>query len=153
MSCFVPCRSMKLSRMSRGWQSRRPVLGMSSARWCSGGEWTPEFGDAEFSVYIRRGLFEAGDYSCGIGYRSERKESLMLARYDGGGHEHREIVDRPHIHWLTADSLSSTSIPELEAAVTDRFDTLGGAVYCLIEDFDLSYIHIPPHIRRMFQWH
>ena len=23
--------------MSRGWQSRRPVLGMSSARWCSGG--------------------------------------------------------------------------------------------------------------------
>ena len=117
------------------------------------GEWTPEFGDAEFSVYVRRGLVEAGDYSCGIGYRLERKESLMLARYDGGGHEHREIVDRPHIHWLTAESLSSTSIPELEAAATDRFDNLESAVYCLIEDFNLSEIDIPPHIRRMFQWH
>ena len=117
------------------------------------GQWTPEFGDAEFSVYVRRGLVEAGDYSCGIGYRSERKESLMLARYDGGGHEHREIVDRSHIHWLTAESLSSISIHELGAAATDRFDTLESAVYCLIEDFNLSYIHIPPHIRRMFQWH
>lgn len=117
------------------------------------GEWTSEFGDAEFSVYVRRGLMEARDYSCGIGYRLERRGSLMLARYDGGGHEHREIVDSPHIHWLTADSLSSISIPELEATETDRFDTLESAVYCLIEDFNLSEIDIPPHIRRMFQWH
>ena len=31
------------------------------------GEWTPEFGDAEFSVYIRMGLIvKKGDFSCGI---------------------------------------------------------------------------------------
>ena len=117
------------------------------------GEWTPEFRDAEFSVYIRMGLIVEGDFSCGISYLATSGKSLMLARYDGGGHEHREIVDRPHIHWLTADSLSSNLIPELEAAETDRFDTLESAVYCLIEDFNLSEIDMPPHIRRMFQWH
>ena len=49
------------------------------------GEWTPEFGDAEFSVYIRRGLFEEGDFSCGISYLGGSGESLILVDIAVGG--------------------------------------------------------------------
>ena len=117
------------------------------------GEWTPEFGDAEFSVYIRMGLIVEGDFSCGISYVATGGQSLVLARYDGKNHKHGEIAYRPHIHWLTPQSFDEVETPELEVDATDRFDTLQGAVYCLIYDFNLSDIHIPSHIRRMIQWH
>ena len=58
-----------------------------------------------------------------------------------------------NIHWLAPHSFGEVETPELEVDATDRFDTLEEAVYCLIYDFNLSDIHIPSHIRRMFQWH
>ena len=117
------------------------------------GEWTPEFGDAEFSVYVRRGLVEEGDFSCGISYLGSLQKSLMLARYCGWAHKHEEIIRDPHIHWLTVRGLTAGTPVELEAAVTSRFDSLEGAVLCLVKDFNLSEIRIPDHIERMFQWH
>ena len=114
------------------------------------GEWTPEFGDAEFSVYVRRGLTAEGDFSCGIAYRVTSGESLMLARYCGWGHSHREIVRSPHIHWLTGRARAAGTTVELEAVAADRFDNLESAVLCLVEDFNLSDIHFPDRLRRMF---
>ena len=113
------------------------------------GEWTPEFGDVEFAVYVRMGLIVEGDFSCGISYLATSGESLMLARYCGWRHSHREIIRSPHIHWLSNRVLlAGTS--ELEAYATSRFDSLNGAILCLVEDFNLSEIYIPSHIRRMF---
>ena len=114
------------------------------------GEWTPEFGDTAFSVYVRRGLAEEGDFSCGISYLGSLQESLMLARYCGWAHKHEEIVGYPHIHWLTGRALVAGAPVELEAAVTNRFDNLKDAVLCLVKDFNLSEIRIPDHIERMF---
>ena len=114
------------------------------------GEWTPEFGDAEFLVYIRMGLIVEGDFSCGIAYRVTSEESLMLARYCGWRHSHREIIRSPHIHWLTSRALAAGTPVEIEAMASDRFDSLESAVLCLIEDFNLSEIHFPDRLRRMF---
>ena len=114
------------------------------------GEWTPEFGDTAFSVYVRRGLAEEGDFSCGISYLGSLQESLMLARYCGWAHKHEEIVGYPHIHWLTGRALVAGAPVGLDAAVTNRFDNLKDAVLCLVKDFNLSEIRIPDHIERMF---
>lgn len=114
------------------------------------GGWTPEFGDAEFSVYVRRGLAEEGDFSCGISYLGSLQESLMLARYCGWAHKHEEIIRNPHIHRLTVHALTVGTPVELEATATSRFDNLEGAVMCLVKDFNLSEIRIPYHTERMF---
>ena len=114
------------------------------------GEWTPEFGDAEFSVYVRTGLIVEGDFSCGISYLAASGEPLMLARYCGWRHSHGEIIGRPHIHWLSRRVLLAGTPIELEASATSRFDSLNGATLCLVEDFNLSEIRIPSQIRRMF---
>lgn len=74
----------------------------------------------------------------------------MLARYCGWRHKHGAIIGRPHIHWLSSRVLLAGTPIELEAYATSRFDSLNGAILCLVEDFNLSEIHIPSHIRRMF---
>ena len=142
MLCSVPKHEAELQEP---WLAKPPVRPRHvQRRVVFRGEWTPEFGDAEFSVYVRMGLIVEGDFSCGISYLAAGGQSLVLARYDGKNHKHGEIAYRSHIHWLTPQSFDEAETPELEVDVTDRFDTLEGAVYCLIYDFNLSDIHIPP---------
>lgn len=78
---------------------------------------------------------DVADYSCGIAHISLDGSRLTLARYNGPGHEHGDIFHRPHIHRTTAESIASGRKPEREAAETDRYETLEGALACLVEDF------------------
>ena len=63
---------------------------------------------------------------------------LTLARYNGPGHEHGDILYRPHIHRATEKAIASGRKPEREAEETGRYQTLDGALACLLEDFSIA---------------
>ena len=65
---------------------------------------------------------------------------LTLARYNGPGHEHGDIYYRAHIHRTIAKSIESGKRPEREATETNRYETVEGALACLIDDFNVGGI-------------
>ena len=93
-----------------------------------------------FEIYERQNLRDENDFSCGIAHVSFEGSRLTLARYNGPGHEHREISFQPHIHLTSEKSIMSGRKPEYEASQTDRFETLDGALACMVEDFHITGI-------------
>ena len=108
---------------------------------------------AHFSVYQRHNVLDENDFSCGIAYLPRGGIRLTLARYNGSSHRHGEIAYRPHIHRTTATAIEAGKRPESRADETDRFETLNGALRCLIEDFGLEGITAPAHDQaRLLKW-
>ncbi len=94
--------------------------------------------EARFSVYQRQNLADPSDFSCGISYHLPGAPPLTLARYNGPSHEHGDIAYRTHIHRASERAIAAGKKPESEAEETNRFQTLEGALACLIEDFNLA---------------
>ena len=90
-----------------------------------------------FSIYMRQNLSDESGFSCGISYLPRGGRSLTLARYNGPGHVHGDIIYRTHIHRATERAIAKGKKPESHAEETDRFTTLQGALACLIEDFNI----------------
>ena len=89
------------------------------------------------------------DFSCGIVYMALDGSRLTLARYNGPGHEHGDILYRTHIHRATERAIAAGMKPEREAEETDRYGTLEGALACLIDDFNvvgLNAAHDQPRL-------
>lgn len=106
--------------------------------------------EPRFSVYQRQSLNDNSDFSCGISYLPPGGPSLTLARYNGPSHPHREISYRPHIHRASERAIAAGEKPESKAEETDRFESLEGALACLIADFNLTGLDIPKdHQMRM----
>ena len=99
--------------------------------------------EAHFSVYQRQNLNDDSDFSCGISYLPPGGPSLTLARYNGPSHPHHDISYRPHIHRASERAIAAGKKPESETEETDRFETLGGALACLIADFNLTGLDVP----------
>ena len=97
--------------------------------------------EPRFEIYQRQSIQDDVDYSCGIVYVSLDGSRLTLARYNGPGHEHGNILYQTHIHCATARAIASGRKPEREAEKTERYETLEGALACLIEDHNVSGIH------------
>ena len=104
--------------------------------------------EARFSVYQRQNLVDESDFSCGISYLPPGGPPLTLARYNGPSHVHGDIAYRPHIHRASEKAVSAGRKSESEAADTDRFETLEGALYCLIRDFNVGGIKARPDRQR-----
>ena len=94
--------------------------------------------EAQFSVYQRQNLDDSSDFSCGISYHPLGAPSLTLARYNGPNHEHGDIAYRTHIHRDSERAIAAGKKPESEAEETDRFETLEGALACLMQDYNLT---------------
>lgn len=91
-----------------------------------------------FEIYQRQNVQDEVDFSCGIVHVALDGSRLTLARYNGSGHEHGDILYRPHIHRATEKAIASGRKPEREAEETDRYQTLEGALACLLEDFSIA---------------
>ena len=91
-----------------------------------------------FEIYQRQNIQDDADFSCGIAHVALNGPRLTLARYNGPGHEHGHILYQPHIHRATAKAIASGRKPECEAEETDRYQTLEGALACLLEDFSTA---------------
>ena len=96
--------------------------------------------ESRFLIYQRENLLDVFDYSCGILFIPRGGLSLTLARYNGPSHEHRDIVYRPHIHRSSEKAIAAGGKPESDAEETERFETLEGALACLIDDFNVTGI-------------
>ena len=93
---------------------------------------------AEFQIYQRQNLNDEMDFSCGITYRPRGAERLTMARYNGPGHGHGDIVFRPHIHRASERAIAMGKKPESEAVETDRFQCVEDALVCLVADFRVA---------------
>lgn len=97
-----------------------------------------------FAVYQRQSERDEKDFSCGIAYLPQGGTRLTLARYNGSSHVHGGIAYHPHIHLATERAIAAGRRPESEAEETDLYTTLDGALRCLILDFKLEGIAVPP---------
>ena len=96
-----------------------------------------------FEIYQRQNIQDDADFSCGIVHVALDGSRLTLARYNGPGHEHGNILYRPHIHRATEKAIASGRKPEREAEETGRYQTLEGALACLLEDFSIAGMRAP----------
>lgn len=106
-----------------------------------------------FLIYQRQSLRDQHSYSCGIVYRAPGGVRLTLARYNGSSHQHGDIRYQPHIHRATEAAITDGKKPEHAAEETTRYQTLEGALACLIEDFSLSGIRANPDQPSLFNGH
>lgn len=96
----------------------------------------------EFSIYQRQSIRDDSDFSCGILFITPGARPLTLARYNGPSHIHEDIEYQSHIHRASERAMSIGKRPESEAKATSRFETLEGALACLVEDYSLSGIQV-----------
>ncbi len=106
-----------------------------------------------FLIYQRQSLHDRLNYSCGIVYLARGGGRLTLARYNGSNHQHGDIRYQPHIHRATEAAIANGRKPEHAAEETTRYQTLEGALACLIEDFSLSGIRAKPDHPSLFNGH
>ena len=114
---------------------------------------TAEGEQLRFLIYQRQSLLDRLNYSCGIIYLARGGEPLTLARYNGASHPHGDIRYQPHIHRATEAAITDGRKPEHAAEETTRYQTLDGALACLIEDFSLSGMPADPDHPSPFNGH
>jgi hypothetical protein len=102
----------------------------------------------EFEVYKRQNLREEmeDDFSCGISWIAPNGESLTLKRYNGPSHDHPNHLEKVrlgyacHIHVATEKYIKANRKAEGFAEATKRYNTVEGALHCLVTDCKISGI-------------
>ena len=105
--------------------------------------------EARFLVYQRQNLEDEQDFSCGIAYLPRGAPSVTLARYNGPSHEHGDIAYRPHIHCASERAIAAGRKAESDATETSRFESLEGALACLVEDYNVSGLDVSHDVPRL----
>lgn len=106
----------------------------------------------EFEIYKRQNMRVGmeDDYSCGIGWLAPNGETLTLKRYNGPNHDHPNQLEKIklgygcHIHFATEKYIKSNRKAEGFAEKTDRYNTLDGALHCLVTDCNIIGINTKP---------
>ena len=102
-----------------------------------------------FEIYQRQNIQDEADFSCGIVHVALDGSRLTLARYNGSGHEHGDILYRPHVHRATEKAIASGRKPEREAEETDRstfYDDLADLLKSLIDEDKIRANYVPEEV-------
>lgn len=105
-----------------------------------------------FQLYKRQNLRDGmeNDFSCGILWLSPNGETITLKRYNGSSHSHPNHLEgtrlgfEPHIHYATEKYIKANRKPEGFTEATKRYETLEGALHCLVTDCKISGIDTKP---------
>ena len=105
-----------------------------------------------FEIYKRQNLREGmeDDFSCGISWIAPNGEPLTLRRYNGSSHDHPNQIEQTrigyncHIHIATERYIKANKKPEGFAEVTNRYNSISGALHCLVKDCNISGIKTSP---------
>lgn len=105
-----------------------------------------------FEVYMRRNLREGmeDDFSCGISWIAPNGEILTLSRYNGSSHDHPNHLEQTrvgynyHIHTATERYIKANKKAEGYAEATTRYNSVQGALYCLVLDCNITGIKTTP---------
>lgn len=99
----------------------------------------------QFRLIKRQNLRVEDDFSCGLLYVKENGETVMLARYNGSSHVHRNpLGDAPdshmqcHIHRATERYIAAGRKAEHFAEPTDRYSDVEGAFSAILSDCKIS---------------
>jgi hypothetical protein len=108
--------------------------------------------DTLFSLYWRQNTNIPEDFSCGLSWDTPSGEVLTLVRYNGPSHPHTKTIEGQkldfvcHIHRATKRYVDAGKKPEGYAEETAKYQTLRGALHCLVSDCNISGIQtIPDH--------
>jgi len=96
----------------------------------------------KFELFTRQNLAEGmeDDFSCGLRWLASNGESLILCRYNGSSHPHRNKIENQaiglvcHIHRATERYITANQKPDGFAYETDNYQSLQEAVLCLVRD-------------------
>lgn len=94
----------------------------------------------KFLLYSRKNRNDERDFSCGLHLVSETSRKICLARYNGSNHIHGDIRYNCHIHRATPEAFTSGVRTDIFAEETDRYQTLPGAMDCLVADWSIHGI-------------
>ncbi|MFH1005559.1 MAG: hypothetical protein V1781_08760 [Bacteroidota bacterium] len=102
----------------------------------------------EFEIYRRQNMREGMEdsFSCGINWIAPNGESLTLKRYNGPNHNHPNHLEKVkidygcHIHIAIEKYIKANRKAEGFAELTDRYNTIDGALHCLVTDCNISGI-------------
>lgn len=106
----------------------------------------------EFEIYKRQNLRDGmeDDFSCGISWLAPNGDTLTLKRYNGPNHDHPNHLEKTrlgntcHIHIATEKYIKANRKAEGFAEATDRYQTIEGALHCLVADCKISGITTTP---------
>lgn len=102
----------------------------------------------EFLIYKRQNLRLGmeNDFSCGISWLAPNGESFTLRRYNGSSHSHPNFLEKEklgyfcHIHLATEKYIKANRKAEGFAEISDRYNTVNGALHCLVIDCNVKGI-------------
>lgn len=105
-----------------------------------------------FEIYKRQNLREGmeDDFSCGISWVATNGELLTLKRYNGPSHDHPNHLEQTrigyncHVHVATERYIKANKKPEGFAEATKRYNSLDGALHCLVTDCNIKGISTNP---------
>lgn len=106
----------------------------------------------EFEIYKRQNLRDGmeDDFSCGISWIAPNGETLTLKRYNGPNHDHPNHLEKVrlgltcHIHIATEKYINANRKPEGFAEATNRYNSIDGALHCLVTDCKITGISTTP---------
>lgn len=104
----------------------------------------------QFEIYLRQNTNDERDFSCGLKVFKPDGTALTLCRYNGGSHAHHDILFRCHIHIATAQAIRLGQKPESHAEETSRYETLEGALHCMVSDCAIKGLSTKPDESDMF---
>lgn len=113
--------------------------------------------DNLFTLYLRQNTNISEDFSCGLSWSMPSGEVLTLVRYNGPSHPHRNQIERQviefesHIHRATPKYMDAGRKPEGYAEATNRYDSLRGALHCLVSDCNVTGIQTDPDHPDLFK--
>jgi hypothetical protein len=109
-----------------------------------------------FNLYTRQNVNDSEDFSCGLSWNTPSGDVLTLARYNGPSHPHKNQIENQkldfvcHVHKITTHYVDAGKKAEGFAEETDRYETLSGALHCLVTDCKVSGIETAPDAPRLF---
>jgi len=115
-------------------------------------------GQYRFEIYLRQNIMEGmeDDFSCGLSWVAPNGETLTLCRYNGSSHDHPNFIENErlgyncHIHKTTERYILANKKPEGYAELTERYYTLKGALFCLVQDCNITGIHTEQDLPKLF---
>lgn len=99
---------------------------------------------------VRNGMHD--DFSCGLRWIAPNGDSLTLKRYNGSSHNHLNHLTSErlgkvcHIHTASEQYIKANKKPEGYAETTNHYNSLAGALHCLIKDCNITGLSSSPDI-------
>lgn len=110
----------------------------------------------QYSLYVRQNERIANNFSCGLLLITPNGEKLTLTRYNGDDHTHCNSLEKVkfsnqcHIHIATERYILAGQKAEKYAEPTNRYQTLQGALHCLVSDYNIAGIKTQPDQPNLF---